>query len=74
MRYFEYSSTMSCSWIGSLMSSRLGSSTTAPEKVSGERSSHGGTPRAFAVSTDALICSLARLFSLIATTCPLLTR
>ena len=56
------------------MSSRLGSSTTVPENVSGERSSHPGTPRARAVSTEALICSLIRLFSLIATTWPLLTR
>src|SRR5437870_1221510 len=46
------------------MSSRLGSSTTVPEKVSGERSSHPGTPRARAVSTEALICSLTLLLSL----------
>src|ERR1700674_3951528 len=71
--YLEYSSTISCSAIGSLMSSRFGSSDTRPEKLSGDRSSQPGTPRARAVSTEALICSFTRLFSLIATTSPFAT-
>ena len=55
---------MSCSWIGSLMSSRAGRRSTLPLTFSASSSSHSGTPRPRAVSTLDRISGFLRLASL----------
>src|SRR3982750_2206373 len=64
---------MSCSWIGSLMSSRRGRGGTPPVVFSGFRPSQSGTPRPRAVSTLERISGFLRLASLMATPCPAFT-
>src|ERR687891_1862074 len=72
--YFEYSSTISFSFIGMVMSLRLGRTFILPLKFSRSRSAHSGTPRRCAPSIAESTRAIWRLCSFTDTTSPTRTR
>src|SRR5205823_10674836 len=60
--YFEYSSTISCSWTGRLICSRVGIELTRPVMEFGSNDSHSGMPRPF---TSSIACSIVGFFWLL---------
>ena len=59
--YFEYNSTINCSWTGRLICSRVGSEAMRPDIVPASNDSHSGTPRPF---TSSSACWMAGFFAL----------
>src|SRR5262249_58915376 len=59
--HFEYNSTISCSWIGIVRSSRFGTAFTVPRSAFLSTSSHCGTPRRSTVSIASAMRSILPL-------------